>query len=97
MLFLTMPHSHLLTSIYCNLVVFFILQILTTALTTHVRTVGRVWMLSTITPANAQQDIPVETVKRASLFLLFYFIYFFSTFKRGGRERTFVSSFFWPK
>ena len=83
-----MPHSHLLTSNYCNLVVFFILQILTTALTTHVRTVGRVWMISTTTPANAQQDIPVETVKRASLFLLFYFIYFFFPFSsvEGGRE-----------
>lgn len=88
MLFLTMPHSHLLTSTYCNLVFFFILQILTTALTTHVRTVGRVWMISIITPANAQQVIPVETVKRASLFLLFYLMLFFGSLSsvEGGRE-----------
>ena len=50
---------------------FFYFQTLTIALTIHVRTVGPVWMVFTITHANAQQDILVVTVKRVSYFLLF--------------------------
>ena len=44
----------------------FYLQTLTIALTTHVRTVHLVWMVSTITHANVQQDIRGATVNRVS-------------------------------
>ena len=81
---LSFPRVHI---VKLTFLLSFYLQTLTIALTTHVRTVHLVWMVSTITHAHVQQDIRGVTVNRVSFFLLlfslsccgfiqFYFYYF---------------------